>query len=347
MNRIFRAGVMPAALLFIAACGNGGHGGKGAGQAGTEQETQLNKVVVDTAVVRDVPHTESYTSTVLPFAVNNIAPMQGARIEKINAEIGDWVRAGQVLVEAGTLKLEQSELKFKNDGVELERMKSLYKEGGISQSDYEAAALAYDLSRKSLEDLRENTVVASPITGVVTARNCDAGDVYAMGQPVLVVQQITPVKLLVGISEADYTRIRRGDEVRIRADALPDKEFTGRISRIYPTIDALTRTVPVEVTVPNRDRQLRPGMYAKVDVTFEVRHSVVVPDRAVVRQLGSAQRIIYRLAADRTVSAEIVETGSRFGDCYEILSGISEGDVVVVRGHSRLKSGDKVEVIDE
>ena len=172
------------------------------------------------------------------------------------------------------------------------------------------------------------------------------GDVYAMGQPVLVVQQITPVKLLVGISESDYSYVKKGDEVVISVEALPGKQFTGKVNKIYPTVDVATRTVPIEIVVPNRDQVLRPGMYAKVDVTFKVNNSVVVPDKAVVKQQGSAQKLVYKLNPDQTVDIQVVEIGHHFDDCYEILSGLEAGDIVVTRGQNRLKSGEKVEVIE-
>ena len=341
MNKVVRIALLASSVLMIAACGNNK---KSDGKTAVKEE--LNKVAVDSAITMDVPNTESYTSTVMPFALNNIAPMQGARIEKINFEIGDKVRKGQVLVEAGTLKLQQAELKYKNDGVELERLKGLYKEGGVSQSDYDAAVLAYDLSGKNLQDLRENTIVTSPIDGVVTAKNCEEGDVYAMGQPVLVIQQITPVKLIVGISESDYSYIRKGQEVSISVEALPGKTFKGKVNKIYPTVDVATRTVPVEILVANHDQQLKPGMYAKVDVTFNVNHSVVVPDKAVVKQPGSSQRIVYKLNPDNTVSVQVIEIGQFFDSKYEVLSGLEPGDVIVVRGQSRLKGGEEVIVVE-
>ncbi len=340
MKKVVRMAVLAALMVMAAACGNNKKT-----EAPSVVKQEMNKVAVDSAITMDVPTVESYTSTVLPYALNNISPMQGVRIEKINFEIGDKVRAGQVLVEAGTLKLEQAELKFKNDGIELERLKGLYEEGGVSQSDYDAAVLAYDLSRKSLEDLRANTIVVSPINGVVTAKNCEVGDVYAMGQPVLVVQQVTPVKLIVGVSESDYSFIKKGDEVSIKVEALPGKEFKGKVNKIYPTVDVATRTVPVEVLVPNHDMQLKPGMYAKVDVTFQVNRSVVVPDKAVVKQPGSAQRVVYKLNPDQTVSIEVVKIGHYIDNKYEILSGVEKGDIVVVRGQSRLKGGEKVQVV--
>lgn len=310
------------------------------GEAGTP------KVTVQTATSRDVPQTEVYTSTVQAYAVNNVVPQTGSRIKKINVEIGDFVRKGQVLAEMEQVSLTQSRLKLANDSTELSRLKQLYNEGGISKSDYEAVELAYKVSKSTYENLLENTILRSPLNGVITARNYDAGDMYAMASPIYVVQQITPVKLLVGISESDYTKVKKGDVVSITVDALPGQTFQGKVNRIYPVMDAMSHTFTAEVVVNNSDRALRPGMYAKVTVTFAVNHSIVIPDEALVKQQGSAVRSVYILdRATNTVRNSVVKVGRFLGTECEILEGISEGDEIVVKGHIALKNGSEVEVI--
>jgi RND family efflux transporter MFP subunit len=182
------------------------------------------------------------------------------------------------------------------------------------------------------------------VSGVITARNYDRGDMFTMGKPIYVVEQITPVKLLVGISETDYTKVRKGETVTISADALPGKEFTGRINRIYPTMDSGTHTFTTEVIVPNANRLLRPGMYAKVNVTFSSNHSITVPDNCIVKQQGSGVKMVFLMNGDKTVKSVVVTVGRHIDDQYEILTGLEEGDNVVVKGQSSLKDGDKVQV---
>ena len=164
------------------------------------------------------------------------------------------------------------------------------------------------------------------------------------GSPIYVVEQITPVKLFVGVSEADYTKVKRNDSVTLTADALPGKTFTGRIARIYPTIDAATHTFTVEVNVANADRVLRPGMYSRVTINFGTNHNIAVPDDCIVKQQGSGVRTVFVLQADNTVKETVVTLGRHFGTEYEILSGIAEGDKIVVKGQSSLKNGSKVNV---
>ncbi|MBR1433560.1 MAG: efflux RND transporter periplasmic adaptor subunit [Bacteroidales bacterium] len=347
MKTVFRTLLIASAAFALVSCANKGGDNSASAPAGAPVVANATpKVAVGTAIKKVVPQTETYSTTVEAFATNNIAPQTGSRIQKINVEVGDFVSKGQILAEMDRLQLEQSRLALVNDSTELVRYRGLYEEGGVSKSDLEALELNYNVRKSTYQNLLENTILRAPISGVITARNYDKGDMYAMAQPIYVLQQITPVKLLVGISESDYTKVKKGDVVEISADALPGKTFSGRVNRIYPTVNAMTHTVNVEVLVTNSDRQLRPGMYAKAVVNFESNYSVTVPEGAVTKQQGSGQRIVYVMNSDNTVEQRIVTLGRHFGTEYEILSGLNEGETVVTKGQTALKSGDTVEVVE-
>lgn len=339
MDRIIRTVSLAVAAIAVVSCG----GGNKKTETGAVQE-EIPMVAVTQVFAGDVPQTGVYTSTVQAYAKNNIAPQASMRIKDIKVEIGDFVKAGQVVAEMDAVNLQQSRLQMVNDSTEYSRLKGLYEAGGLSKSDLDAMELKYNVSRSTYENLLENTVLLSPVDGVVSARNYDRGDMFSLGQPIYTVEQITPVKLLVGISETDYTKVHVGDKVDIAADAFPGKNFQGSISRIYPTVDPATRTFTAEVIVGNADRMLRPGMYAKVTVTFGINRSVVVPDEAIVKQVGSGDRFVYVLNADSTVTYTKVIPGRRMDNTYEILSGLDNGATVVTGGQVRLKSGIKVRV---
>ena len=139
--------------------------------------------------------------------------------------------------------------------------------------------------------------------------------------------------------------MRKGDVVSLTVDALPGKSFSGTIKRLYPTIDPATHTVNIEVQVPNQSRELRPGMYAKVEVNFGHSTNIVVPDAAVVRLQGSGQRNVFVVEDGVAVQREVT-LGRHFEGQYEILSGLSEGELVVVKGGNSLRNGAQVEILD-
>lgn len=339
--------VLAAAALAALSCGNR-NGNTQAGPAGFGPQANVTpNVEVISATSKDVAQESSYSSTVEAFATNNIMPQAGGRIRKINAEVGDYVTKGQVLAEMDRLQLEQLELQIQNDEIEFKRLKALYEEGGLSQSDFETAELGYKVRKTNYQNLLENTILRTPITGFVTARNFDQGDMFSMSAPLFTVQQVVPVKLLVGISESEYTKVKKGQSVAIKADALPGRSFTGKVERLYPTIDAATHTFRAEVHVANTDRVLRPGMYARVTVNYGSNHSIVVPDLCIVKQEGTGQRFVYLLKADNTVSYVPVTLGRHIGMEYEVLEGISEGDQVVYKGQAALKDGVKVVVLNK
>ena len=341
MNRIT---AILAAALAVAACSQ--NSGQKAASAQAETAVPAIRVTVTEVQQQKVSQTEVYSSTVQAYAVNNIAPQSGNRIQKINVDVGSFVWKGQILAEMDKVQLTQQKLQLANAETELKRLKQLYEQGGLSQSDYEAAELQYNVAKATCDNLEQNTILRSPITGVVTARNYDRGDMYAMAAPIFTVQQITPVKLLVGVSETDYTKVKVGQQVSIVADALPGKTIAGKVNKIYPTMEAASHTFNVEVLVPNSDKALRPGMYCKVTVNFGDRTNPVVPDEAVVKQLGSGQRFVYILNGDGTVRSSAVELGRHVGNSYEILSGVAPGDSVAVSGASALKDGSRIEVVE-
>lgn len=341
MKKIIRTVLAVSSVVLAVGCGNGKDKKKESVSVAQEEYPAVTAVTVSK---RPVPKTSVYTSTVQPFVKNNIAPQSGGRINRIYVEVGDFVTKGQVVAEMDKTQLLQVELQMKNNEIEYNRLKGLFDAGGLSQSDLDAIELAYRVSKANYENLLENSVLVSPVNGVITARNYDAGDMYTMSQPLYTVEQIVPVKMLVGISEVDYTKIKKGDSVSITADAIPGKTFYGKIGRIYPTIDPATRTFTAEVIVDNKYKTLRPGMFVRVAVNFGTDNNVVIPDTAVVKQSGSGDRFVYLLNPDNTVSFVKVTLGRRMGAEFEVLEGIEDGASVVVGGQSRLKDGIKVTV---
>jgi len=328
-----------AVAALMTACGS-----KDTSTPTTGQEKAAPVVSVITAQAEDVDVTNTFTSNVEPYATNNIASQTAGRIVSINVEVGDNVRKGQLLAKMDDVNLTKTRMQYVNDSTELARLTELYKIGAIAQADYDLAKLSLDITKKTYNNLAENVYLRSPINGVVTARNYDMGDMYSMAQPIFVVEQITPVKMLVNISESLFTQVHEGMEFDITVDAYPDEVFKGTVNLLYPTINSATHTFPVEVICENKDQRLRPGMFARVTATFGTNHNVVVPDVAVVKQQGSGEHFIYVLNADNTVTYTKVELGRRMGSRYEILSGIKEGDRIVTEGQVRLKNGVSVTV---
>lgn len=325
------------AVVLLGSC----TGGKD--KSAAEKVDEKPRVKLADVMARPVEQIQEYTATVEAEVKNNIAPSSPVRIDRIFVEVGDRVVKGQKLVQMDAANLQQKKLQLDNQRIEFQRMDELYKVGGASKSEWDASKMQLDVQETSYNNLLENTSLLSPVTGVVTARNYDNGDMYSGGEPVLTVEQITPVKLLINVSETYFTKVKKGAPVHVKLDVFGDEEFTGKISLVYPTIDPATRTFQVEIQLPNRDQKVRPGMFARATLNFGTQDNVVVPDLAIVKQAGSGDRYVY-VYKDGKVSYNKVELGRRMGAEYELRSGVPDNSQVVVAGQARLINGTEVEV---
>lgn len=325
-----------AVVVLLTACSNE--------KTNTEKADEKVMVKVETVHVQDVEQLNEFTATVQANISNKIAPQSPVRIEKLHVEVGDHVRTGQLLATMDATNLKQTKIQMDNQEIEFNRIDELYKVGGASKSAWDAQKAALDVSREAYRNLQENSQLVSPVSGVVTARNYDNGDMYG-GREVYVIEQIRPVKLIVNVSESFFTQVKKGMTVNIRLDVYGDEVFEGKVSLIHPTIDPTTRTFPVEIRIDNNDERIRPGMFARATMNFGTIHRIVAPDQAIVKQSGSGDRYIY-VYRDGKVSYNKVELGRRMGDRYEVISGVEDGDQVVVAGINRLMNGMEVEIVN-
>ena len=328
---------MTAALL-LCACANKED------KATVATTAEKPKVKIAAVTTEQIAQLEEYSTTVEAKVKNSIIPNSPLRIEKIYVEVGDNVKKGDKLVQLDAKDLDKLQLQYEYQLVDFKRIEELYKVGGIAKADYENAKTQLEVTKKTLDSRTENTVLISPIDGVITARNYDDGDMYG-GQAILVVEQISPVKMKINISEPYYAKTNKDLDVTLKFEAYGDEEFKGNIDIIYPTISAASHTFQVEITMANKDQKIRPGMYGKAIVSFGTTEHVVVPDMAVIKQAGSGDYYVYTYE-DGKVYNNKVELGRRLNDRYEIISGIAPGSKVVIAGKENLANGKEVTVIE-
>jgi RND family efflux transporter MFP subunit len=312
----------------------------------TKEDTaeQLPRIEVDVAHSRNVAQVKTYTANVEADNINNISPSSPNRIKTITVEVGDRVRKGQTLATLDPVNINQTKLNLEQTKREYDRAVTLLEIGAGTQQTVEQLKTQLDVAQTQYNNLLENAVLTSPINGVVTERNYDPGDMSS-SLPILTVGQLSPiVKVMINVSENDLTLVRAGMPVDVTFDAFHGETFNGKIERIHPTVDTATRTFSVEVQISNRDERILPGMFARVEINLGNKDNVVVPDRAIVKQTGSGNRYVY-VYRNGTVSYHKVELGQRLDDAYELLSGINDGDTVVIAGQTKLADGVKAEIV--
>ena len=329
------------AIVFLYACG----GGK---ESETENATDSNaKTLVRVKKVTEQPVEQliELTGTVQPFKNNDIATTIPGRIDKIMVEVGDRVNKGQVLVEMDKTNLIQTKLQLQNAEKELARVDTLYRLGSATQQQFDQLTSQVDVTREVIRNLEENTTLTSPIDGVVTARNFDPKNIYGGSPAILTVMQLSPVKVLINISEVYFPNLKTGMDVKIKLDVYPDKIIDGKVYLIHPTISETSRTFVAEVSIPNTDMAIRPGMFARVIVNFGTMNRVVVPDQAVVKQMGTNNKFVFVVENGKAYQKK-VELGRRDGDSYELISGVNNGATVVTAGQAHLMDGVEVNVTE-
>lgn len=308
----------------------------------TELKEELPIVEVVTVAQEAVKQSSEYTGTVEAFKTNNISSNSGARIKRILVDVGSRVARGQRLVILDDVNIAQQQINLSNIKRELDRAKELVKIGGGTQQTVDQLQAQYDANARAIRTMQENTVLTSPVSGVVTAKNYDAGDLPS-GLPVLTIEQQNPLKVIVNVNETEYPHVKRGMPVTVKFDTYGDEVFQGQVYLIHPTVDATSRTFQVEVAITNRSDKVRTGMFARVNFNYGTSTSVVVPDRAVQKQVGSGVRYVWVYQGGEVEFRE-VELGQRLEDRYEVKGGVVPGTQVVVAGASRLQDGAKVQL---
>jgi len=280
-----------------------------------------------------------------------MAPSTPGRVDNIYVEVGDRVQKGQKLFLMDRSQYYASKIQLANLEKDLARMDTLMKVGSIKAQTYDQTKAQYEVTKTNVDFMEANTLLEAPFAGIITGKYLEDGELYS-GAPgmsgkaaVVTLMQINPVKIIVSISEQNYPLIKKGMQARVTADVYPDREFEGRIFRIHPTIDPMSRTFNAEISIPNSTELLRPGMFVRVYIDMGEVEAFVVPSNTVLVQEGTNERFIF-VADGNVATRRVVTLGKRFDDKVEIAEGdLKVGDNLVIDGQARLTDGLKIEVV--
>lgn len=203
-----------------------------------------------------------------------------------------------------------------------------------------ASIQASEASAKLADRQLRDTDIRAPFDGYVEKRLVNLGELVKTQMPVMTVVRMDPLKVMAEIPERMAPWISTGQPVELRVDAYPDKKFTGKLSRISPTVNTSTRAFPFEALVPNADASLKPGTFARVHIeTGRLDETVTVSYAALQYRYGVNR--VFVVDGDKLVVREL-KVGERLGDRIEILSGVSPGEQVAITDVEKLADGMKV-----
>ena len=287
-----------------------------------------------------------------------LRPEVGGRVKQILFNDGQRVRKGQLMVQFDD-QLPQAQLA--QSGAELsiaqanhKRNQDLVAQNFISQRSLDESAAALQVSRAKLalaQATLQRLQVLAPFDGIAGLKQINVGDYLKDGADMVNVEDIDAVLLDFRLPERFQTKIRAGQKAQLTVDALPGRPFTAIIQAVDPLIEPNGRSVGVRGCIDNRQQQLRPGMFARVNAVFGSReNALVIPEEAIIPQGGRTfvVKIVQGDKPEIKVSERVaVKVGLRLPGKVEILEGLSAADTVVTAGHQRLqKDGTAVRVVD-
>ncbi len=321
--------------------------------AGTDV-SKPEPVKVMTIQYTDMSRSEEVTASIQPFEETQLAPALSGRINKIHVDVNDRVKAGQVLAEMDRTQLSQTRVQYETLKKDLARMDTLLQYGSVTQQAYDQQKSAVEVQKVLLDNLEKNTILRAPYNGLITGRYYNEGEIFsptpntAAGKAALfTLMQIERLKVYMNLYEKYLPVVRPGIPTELKTDVYPGETFEGKVFRVYPTVDPVTRTFQIEVHMQNRGNMLRPGMFAKASLKLGTRKALVVPAIAVLQQPGTNERFVF-INDNGKAKKVVVTLGERFDDQLEIISPeLRGGEELVWAGQKRLEDQTPIEIVKE
>lgn len=328
------------------------------GPAAQENNTAGAKRVEAVTVSREkVTLLDELSASLQPGEETTVSFEVPGRLTAMIFDEGDQVGAGQVLarldaseysiqLSQAAANMDKAEVEYRQAKEDLGRVEQLYRSKAVPQTDYENAQKNFTLAERDYLQTRQAyaltggiNLLNSPISGTVIAKLTSVGELVEAGAPVYRVGQVNSLKVLLPVPDRDILAWRVGDAVTL---SLYDNRREGKVTHIFPSTNQSTGTISVEVTVDNPKRDWFPGQVVGAVRAREEKEGLFIPVEAVLNR-GEQKPYLFLADGEKAVKTPVA-TGGLFGSRLEILSGLKEGDRVVVKGADRLFDGDALQL---
>ena len=325
-------------------------------QSGSDEMGPPPPVVVEATVAkaRDVNVQVAAIGTLDADQSIVISPEINGIVTSIDFKDGQRLNEGDAIIsiDSGSLtaRVMQTQARLTLTRANYDRAQRLRKQGSgtaraldealndLRSAEADAVAAKADLDKAN---------ITAPFAGIIGLRQVSLGQYLKAGDSIATLADVDHLRIDFRVSEVFLTEIQKGQTVNVRFDALPGDTFKGIITAIDPVIDVAGRAISVRATLNNESGKLRPGLFGRVNIVTLTRHSIVLPESVLVPQQTGQKAVFVVNGDDKSghhVELKAVETGERLPGEVEILSGLSEGDVVVTAGQLKIKSGDAVQI---
>ena len=351
-------------LTFLAACGGDTRGGAGGARAkngtgpggvgpngGNRGNNRPSPVEITTVSRGTLARTSTVSGILEPLRTVGVNALMSGALLSVNVEEGNYVREGQTLAQIDAREL-QTQVKSATAALELaestaKRSDELWRQRIVTALEYERDRAALASAQATLEQLKTRlgyATIRSPINGVVTERRLQTGDIVSPQTRLFTVADNSTLVSRVMVSELEVPLLRQGATVDVTVDALGGSRVQGRIRRVFPAADSLTRLVPVEVALTGSALdQLRPGYTVRSMFRLGSRNdALLIPTRAVIGPAGARTVVTVRQGKSER---RIVRVGPDIDGMTEVLEGLAVGDTVIVAGQALLRDGAPVRIV--
>ena len=298
----------------------------------------------------------------LTMAQSNLSNIKnGARPQEIE-QVNQAVNKAKIQLDQAKLNFERMEELFEVEAIskvqydqalsQLQLAEAAYKSAleqqslikeGASKDNIAAAQAQVGLAEANLNMAQaklSDTIVRSPITGTVGFVKFEVGEFVMQGTPIIQIFEQDNMQVQLGVSEQDIPYVTLNTKVTIRIPAIPNKVYTGIVTEVSPTVDAMSKVYPVKIKIQDADNQLKSGMSASIDIALEEKANVfTVPVNAVIEEYGN--HYVYTVVAEKAVKQKI-SIGISDGNLIEVKEGLNEGDLVITKGQNKVNNGDLV-----
>jgi membrane fusion protein (multidrug efflux system) len=304
------------------------------------------------------PSTLSVIGTMEAVQGVTVAADLPGTVAKINFESGQRVNKGDVLVELDTrqerAQLAAQQAQWDLAKIQYGRMEQLVKEGVLAKTEFDQATAQQKSTEANVAEIKatiERKTIHAPFSGILGLRKINLGQYLAAGDAIVSLQALSPIYVDFGIPQQNMSQLKIGRTLRISSDDMPGRNFTGRVNALDSNVDATTRNIQVQATLPNSDGRLRPGMFVNVDLPVGNSTDVVTLPASAINfaPYGASVFVITDMKDPKGktykgVKQQFVKVGGSRGDQVAILSGLEAGEEVVSSGVFKLRNGAAVTV---
>lgn len=270
---------------------------------------------------------------------------------KVNAEEADFVKAGQVLAAVETdryaLEVERNNASLKRLQTDFQRKKELFAKQLVSTEDFERTSAEYEAQKAAYELAKLDlayTSIKAPISGFVSERMVRAGNLVQLHQAVFHITSYDPLLAVLHVPERELRVLSKGLQVSMSVDAWPEESFAGEVIRISPVIDTNTGTFRVTAEIKDHGQMLKPGLFGRVEILYDMHKNVpVIPRNAVITEDELSHVFVINEEGD--VNRRAIHLGYEANGRIEVTEGLKTGETVVTAGKGSLSDGARVEVV--